>query len=146
MKAQNVEIFGNRPNQAGSWRRAVWRGARKSCPRCGRGRLFESYVATARHCAACDLDFSGHRADDAAPYLTILIVGHTTIPLALAVKQMFSPPMWMQFSIWLPLILIATFWFLPISKGAIIGLQWANRMHGFAGAEHAPEGELPTEV
>jgi len=31
----------------------------------------------------------------------------------------------------LPLTLILTLLLLPRVKGALIGLQWANRMHGF---------------
>lgn len=113
-------------------KQAVARGAAKRCPSCGRGRLFKSYIETADYCSHCGLDFSGHQADDAPPYLTILIVGHVTIPTALAVKQIFDPPIWFQFSFWGPAILLATFWLLPICKGGLIGLQWANRMHGFA--------------
>ena len=108
------------------------RGLRKKCPQCGKGALFTGYSKTASACASCGLDLSGHRADDAPPYLTILVVGHIAIPLALAMKQLYDPPMWFQFAFWLPVILIATFLFLPISKGAMVGLQWANRMHGFA--------------
>jgi len=29
-------------------------------------------------------------------------------------------------------MIAASWWMLPASKGALIGLQWANRMHGFA--------------
>ncbi|MEM9616792.1 MAG: DUF983 domain-containing protein [Pseudomonadota bacterium] len=114
-----------------SWLRAVGRGLRKKCPQCGRGAIFSGYTTTARQCAECGLDLSGHQADDAPPYLTILVVGHVLIPVALAVKQLFDPVLWLQFAIWLPLIILATFWLLPITKGAMVGLQWANRMHGF---------------
>jgi len=47
-------------------------------------------------------------------------------------KQLFDPPIGLQFAIWLPLMIAASWWMLPASKGALIGLQWANRMHGFA--------------
>ena len=115
-----------------SWAQAMGRGMRKKCPQCGQGALFSGYSKTNASCGVCNLDLSGHQADDAPPYLTIIIVGHILIPVALAVKQVFAPALWLQFAIWLPLIIIATFWLLPISKGAMVGLQWANRMHGFA--------------
>lgn len=63
------------------------------------------------------------------------------IPKVLFVRQLFEPPLWLQFAIWLPLILVATFWLLPIVKGAFIGLQWANRMHGFAGPDADPDAD-----
>jgi len=125
-----------------SWVRAMGRGFRKRCPECGHGNLFKSYTKTRDHCAHCALDLSGHRADDAPPYLTIMIVGHLMIPLALAMKQVFDPPLSLQFAIWFPLMIIATFWLLPIMKGAMVGLQWANRMHGFAGPNADPQSDV----
>lgn len=128
---KSVEIFGDTPSsERRSWP-AIWRGINRQCPQCGRGQLFEGYIKTRPACECCGLDFSGHQADDAPPYLTILIVGHLAIPLALASKQLFDPPMWMQFLTWLPIMIISSLLILPASKGAMIGLQWANRMHGF---------------
>lgn len=123
------------------WRLAVMRGMRKKCPECGRGSLFSGYTSTIGNCSHCGLDLDGHCADDAPPYITILVVGHIAIPLALAVKQLYEPPLWMQFAIWLPVILIAAYLFLPIAKGAMVGLQWANRMHGFAGPGADPTAD-----
>ncbi len=137
--SDGIQTFGGEAET--SWFSAMIRGANKRCPRCGKGRLYESYVKIAPACTICGLDFSGHRADDAPPYITIFLVGHVTIPLALAMKQLLEPPLWLQFVIWLPIILAATFWLLPLSKGALIGLQWANRMHGFGeeGEDDLPE-------
>lgn len=121
------------------WLAALIRGARKRCPRCGQGKLFAGYSKTETACAHCDLDLSGHRADDAPPYVTIMIVGHLTIPVALAVSRAFEPSLAWQFAIFLPAILALALWLLPISKGALVGVQWANRMHGFG-----DEGDAPT--
>lgn len=115
-----------------SWLRAGWRGLAGKCPECGKGALFAGYTRTAGLCRACGLNLDGHRADDAPPYVTIMIVGHLTIPLMLAAKQLFDPPLALQFALSVPLILGMTFWLLPVVKGGLIGLQWANRMHGFA--------------
>ena len=117
------------------------RGLAKRCPQCGQGRIFTGYTRTADHCPVCGLDLTGHRADDAPPYMTIFVVGHLAIPLALAAKQLFDPPMWLQFAIWIPVIIGAAYWLLPVMKGAMIGLQWANRMHGFAGPEADPAAD-----
>ncbi|MGF1543634.1 MAG: DUF983 domain-containing protein [Parvularculaceae bacterium] len=114
-----------------SWPQALLRGLRGRCPQCGEGRLFQRYVATRRTCATCGLALDGHRADDAPPYVTIIVVGHAAIPLALAAKQLLDPPLAVQFAFWTPAMMVATWLLLPASKGALIGLQWANRMHGF---------------
>lgn len=136
-----TQTFGGKAASERSWLTAVKRGVMGKCPQCGQGRLFAGYVKTAPACNVCGLDLSGHRADDAPPYLTILIVGHVAIPLALASKQAFDPPMWMQFAAWLPIIIVATGLLLPASKGVMVALQWVNRMHGFAGPDADPAAD-----
>ncbi len=137
----NVQTFGVDAGRR-SWFQAMKRGIAHRCPQCGRGRLFASYVRTNDECASCGLNLSGHRADDAPPYLTIFIVGHVVIPVALAFKQIFDPPLTVQFAIWLPAMVIFTWLLLPASKGAMVGLQWANRMHGFAGPDADPNADV----
>ena len=74
-----------------------------------------------------------HRADDGPAYLTILIVGHIMAPMILWAFTTFRPE---------PLVLATVFtigcvalslYLLPRLKGAIVGFQWAKRMHGFGG-------------
>lgn len=130
MSGSEPEKFGGSPEGRRCWR-AFWRGLNKRCPRCGKGALFAGYVKTRDQCAHCGLEFSGHQADDAPPYVTIMIVGHALIPLALATKQLFDPPLGLQFAIWTPLLILSTAWLLPVSKGGLVAIQWANRMHGF---------------
>lgn len=123
-------------NAAGprSWLRALGRGLAGRCPQCGAGKLFAGYTRTRAACDACGLNISGHRADDAPPYVTIFLVGHIMIPLAMLVKQAFDPALGLQFLIFTPMAAALAAWLLPVSKGGFIGLQWANRMHGFGGA------------
>ncbi|MEE2690011.1 MAG: DUF983 domain-containing protein [Pseudomonadota bacterium] len=135
--AAQPRVFGGSDPGKRSWLRAMARGFRKKCPECGVGRIFDGYVRTQAICDHCGLNISGHAADDAPPYITIMIVGHLAIPLALAAKQIFDPPLTLQFAVWMPLMLAMTAWLLPAVKGGLIGLQWANRMHGFAGATPA---------
>ncbi|MBY0422231.1 MAG: DUF983 domain-containing protein, partial [Parvularculaceae bacterium] len=89
------QIFGGDAGRR-SWIQALARGAAKRCPRCGVGRLFAGYTRTEPRCASCGLDLSGHRADDAPPYVTMLIVGHLMIPLALVVREVFEPSLALQ--------------------------------------------------
>lgn len=79
-----------------------------------------------------------HQADDAPPYFTIVIVGHIIVPLILLLEKMQQPPYWLHMVLWLPLTVCLTLWLLPKIKGALVGLQWAVRMHGF--------GELPPKT
>jgi uncharacterized protein (DUF983 family) len=116
---------------------AILRGAALTCPACGRGRLFGVYLKVADSCAACGQELHHHRADDAPPYFTIVAVGHLVVGGALALEQALAPASWIHFVLWIPLALALSLLLLPRIKGALVGLQWANRMHGF-GAEPDP--------
>ena len=110
---------------------AMWRGFRGRCPNCGEGKLFRAYLKTHDACAVCGQDFRHQRADDLPAYLVIVIVGHIVVPMVLAVEKNFAPPVLLHLAVWLPLTLGMSLALLQPVKGAIVGLQWAFRMHGF---------------
>src|ERR1700712_3726184 len=116
---------------------AVKRGLRGRCPRCGRGKLFRAFLKVDDHCSACGLDFTPHRADDLPAYLVIVIVGHIVVPTILWIETDYAPSVALQLSIYLPLTLILSLALLQPVKGAVVGVQWALRMHGFD--ENNPE-------
>ena len=113
--------------------RPILRGLRFLCPACGVGRLYRRYLKTEDVCRHCDTALHHHRADDAPPYFTILILGHIIIPLVLLVEKIWAPPEWLHLLVWLPLGLALSLLTLPRLKGALVGLQWSRRMHGFGG-------------
>ena len=115
------------------WWQAVRRGLSLKCPNCGTGKMFSAYLKVADSCPNCGEELHHHRADDAPPYFTIFIVGHIIVPMVLWVELAFFPPIWLHMAIWLPLCLIMSLTLLPPVKGALVGLQWALRMHGFGG-------------
>ena len=110
---------------------SLLRGARLTCPACGKGAMFRRYLKVADNCPACGEALHHHRADDAPPYFTIVIVGHIVVGLVLAVEMAYRPPLWVHAALWMPLTVILALVLLPSIKGALIGLQWALRMHGF---------------
>src|SRR6201996_3922394 len=116
-------------------KRDVWtamkRGFRGRCPRCGEGKLFRAFLKVDDHCSVCGLDFTPHRADDLPAYLVIVIVGHIVVPLALMIETNYSPPVALQLAVYLPITFFASLGLLQPVKGAVVGMQWALRMHGF---------------
>jgi uncharacterized protein (DUF983 family) len=118
---------------------AIKRGFRGRCPRCGEGKLFRAFLKVDNNCSVCGLDFTPHRADDLPAYLVIIIVGHIVVPTALLIETNYSPPVWLQLAIYLPVTLVASLALLQPVKGAVVGMQWALRMHGF---DDAP-GDIP---
>ena len=117
--------------------RAFLRGLVGRCPSCGKGRLFRAYLKVADHCPACREDLHHHRADDFPAYCVIFLLGHIVVPLVVWVEIAFSPPYPWQMAVWLPLTAALALLLLPRVKGAIVALQWAVCMHGFAEAKAA---------
>ena len=110
---------------------AMKRGFRGRCPRCGEGKLFRAFLKTDNACSACGLDFTPHRADDLPAYLVIVIVGHIVVPAVLWIETNYAPAVWLQLALYLPFTFVASLLLLQPVKGAVVGLQWALRMHGF---------------
>tara|TARA_R110002167_G_scaffold176884_1_gene376569 strand:+ start:143 stop:574 length:432 start_codon:yes stop_codon:yes gene_type:complete len=114
---------------------AILRGAQYLCPSCGERNLFRAFLKIADTCGNCGAELHHHRADDAPPYFTIMIVGHIIVPGALMLERWQQPETWVHWLIWIPLTLALIFMLLPRVKGALVGLQWALRMHGFGEPE-----------
>lgn len=111
--------------------RAMLRGALGRCPACGEGRLFRSFLKVADQCPACAEALHHQRADDGPAYLTILLVSHLGAPLLLASFVAWRPSaMTMIWTFGLGAVVLSLL-LLPRIKGAMVGLQWARRMHGF---------------
>jgi uncharacterized protein (DUF983 family) len=118
---------------------AIGRGALGKCPNCGQGRLFSGFLQVAPACESCAEPFHHHRADDAPAYLTILIVGHLMMPFILGVEEVFEPALWVHLVLWGTLIPAACLAMLRPIKGAVVGMQWGTRMHGFGEGKAAAD-------
>lgn len=116
-------------------KRDVWqamaRGLKCRCPNCGEGKIFRAFLKVADNCSVCGENLSHHRADDLPAYLVIVVVGHIIVPIALWIETNYAPSMLLQLAFYLPFTLIASLLLLQPVKGAVVGLQWAFRMHGF---------------
>jgi len=114
--------------------RAVWPSIRRAvcgrCPRCGEGRLFRSYLKQVDTCAFCGEAFGHIRADDGPPWLTILVVGHLVVPLALYAEKHADWPLWVSMAVWPGLALGLSLALLPRAKGVFLGMLWATGAPG----------------
>ena len=144
METVSATTVWTRETAAGA-KRDLWsamkRGFRGRCPRCGEGKLFRAFLKVGNNCSACGLDFTPHRADDLPAYLVIVIVGHIVVPLALWIETDYAPAVWLQLAIYLPFTFVSSLLLLQPVKGAVVGFQWAMRMHGFD--ENAPDEMSP---
>ncbi len=128
-----------KPAPERDWRQAVGRGLVGRCPHCGKGKLFRAFLKPVDSCAACGETLHHQRADDLPPYIVITIVGHIVVGGLLMAEKYGNWSMAMHFWVWLPLTAVLCLVLMQPAKGAVVGLQWALRMHGFGGAMPKPE-------
>ena len=108
-------------------------GLAGKCPRCGRGKLFEGFLAVRRRCDQCGLDFSFADSADAPAFFVMFISGFIVAGSALVVEVLYAPPYWVHALLWGPLILLTTLAPLRPMKGLLIALQYHHK---------AAEGQL----
>src|SRR5262249_6626936 len=97
------------------------------CPRCGKGRLYQGFLALRDRCAVCGLDYSFADSGDGPAVFIMLIVGFIVTGGALAVEILYEPPYWVHALIWIPLAIILSLLILRPFKALLIALQYANK-------------------
>jgi uncharacterized protein (DUF983 family) len=113
--------------QAGPIERAILRGLRGRCPRCGEGTLYRGFINLKPACDKCGLHFGFADAGDGPAVFAILIGGFIVVFAALMVEFAYQPPYWVHAALWLPLILIVTLGPLRPIKGVLIALQYHHK-------------------
>ena len=97
-------------------------------------------------CDACGLELHHHRADDLPPYLVIFIVAHIVGYLILETESAYDVPLWVELGVWPVFTLPVRAGLLQPVKGAVVGLQYALGMHGFATLPRSRPAAGPEET
>jgi uncharacterized protein (DUF983 family) len=113
---------------------AMWRGLMGRCPHCGKGALMQGYLKQVESCAVCGEKLGHIRADDAAPWLTIIVVGHVFLPLAFLVNVDWMPT-WAAMAMWSICFAAIALAILPRAKALFIGVLWQTRAPGYKPVE-----------
>jgi uncharacterized protein (DUF983 family) len=105
---------------------AIWRGIKCRCPRCGKGWLFHHYIEQVDHCANCAEKLDGYKVGLFLPLVVITVMVHILgfVMLEMELNGRGNPLTYIY--VLVPLSIIIPLAILPSSKGAIIGLFWAN--------------------
>lgn len=131
MRGEMSEASDNQPEeQQRPIMKALIRGIRMRYPNCGQGALFYKYLKLNEHCSSCGTEIGVIRADDMPAYITIVIVGHIVVPLAVMVERFYSPSTLVHMALWVPMIILMTLGFLPAVKGATVALMWRLGLRG----------------
>lgn len=101
------------------------RGLARRCPNCGKGQLLRGYLTIRSPCEVCGNDNLAYPSDDFPPYLTVFVAGHVIVALFVWTDNVYEPPLWVEFAIWLPVTVLLCLALLPFMKGAAVGLCWA---------------------
>ncbi len=127
---------------------AGWKGL---CPRCGEGRMFQSWLKVADRCDRCGLDYSFAAPDDGPAFFSLCIIAFPLTFLIVWFQVAVSPPFWVHFLTSLPLMVLGTILPLRPIKGWLVASQYVNkareagtgdlwnRLHG---REHQQPGEV----
>ncbi len=105
----------------------LWSGVRGLCPNCGQGKLFKGYITQNKKCSVCQENLSNLRADDAPPWLTILITGHIMAPLIFFFVTNNYLPEFTETCILILTALLCVFAILPRAKGFFIAALWLTQ-------------------
>ncbi|MAY61612.1 MAG: hypothetical protein CML29_05320 [Rhizobiales bacterium] len=102
-------------------------GLRGRCPRCGEGAMFDGLLSVKDRCTNCKLDYSFADAGDGPAVFVIMIVGFIVVGFAMWLEINYSPPVWLQALIWLPVASVLCLAGLRMLKGVLIALQYRNK-------------------
>jgi len=109
---------------------AMRRGLLGRCPSCRKAALFKSYLKQISCCPVCRAELGRVRADDAVPWLTIIIIGHIFLPFIFFVNLASFMPFWLGVACWAALLSGVALGVLPRAKGLMIGVLWVTRAPG----------------
>jgi uncharacterized protein (DUF983 family) len=101
------------------------------CPACGGGKFFKSYLHQVDKCLVCGERFGQIHADDGPAWLTIGVVGHIVVPMALFGETTFQWPLLVSMTVWPLTALALTMTILPRAKALFIAAIWAMKAPGF---------------
>ena len=117
-----------------SLKTAALRGLLGRCPHCGQGKLMRGYLKQVEACSVCGEKLGHIRADDAAPWGTIIVVGHVFLPFAFMVNVDWMP-VWAAMLMWSTCFALLSLAILPRSKSMFIGILWQTRAPGYKQVE-----------
>lgn len=99
-------------------------GMMGKCPRCGRGRLFESFLGIGKRCNACGLDYEFADAGDGAVWFVMLFACVVGVGSMLGIEVAYAPAWWVHVLIAIPVLIIIPTLMLRPAKGLLVAQQW----------------------
>jgi uncharacterized protein (DUF983 family) len=102
-------------------------GLRGRCPRCGRGKMFESFLKLKPRCEVCDLDYGFADPADGPAFFVMLFVCVPAVAFAVWLETAYEPPSWVHLVTSLPLVLLTCIPPLQPLKGWLVASQYVHK-------------------
>jgi uncharacterized protein (DUF983 family) len=97
------------------------------CPNCGKGALFEGFLAVRPFCESCGFDLKRADSGDGPAVFVILLAGAVVVFAALFTEMAFHPPIWVHLVVWLPAAALLCLALLRPFKGVLVALQFHHK-------------------
>jgi uncharacterized protein (DUF983 family) len=101
-----------------------WKGL---CPRCGRGRMFKSWLKIMDKCENCGLDYRFATPDDGPAFFSLCIIALPLIAMVVWLEVAFEPPFLVHLMTSVPFMALGTLLPLRPIKGWLVASQFVNR-------------------
>ncbi len=105
-----------------SWSATIGRGLRGRCPRCGKAPIFDGYLKVYDHCINCKAPLGDMPADDAPPYIAMLVALHFLGLFVVVIFHFHYLPGIFASIVYLVLLAGICCVALRMAKGAVIGI------------------------
>lgn len=101
-----------------------WRGL---CPRCGKGRMFKSWLKIQDQCPECHLDYRFAAPDDGPAFFSLCIIAFPLTFLVVWLQVAFEPPAWVHLVTSVPLMAAGCLLPLRPIKGWLVASQYVHK-------------------
>jgi uncharacterized protein (DUF983 family) len=101
-----------------------WEGL---CPRCGKGKMFKSWLKLVDQCDVCGLDYRFAAPDDGPAFFALCIIAFPLLFVAVGVQVAFDPPFWVHLLTTGPLLIAGCAGSLRPLKGWLVASQYVNK-------------------
>lgn len=102
-------------------------GLKGRCPRCGKGHMFQGFLAVRPACEVCGLDLAFADAGDGPAFFVMSIVGIVVVALALWVEFTYEPRIWVHLVMWFSLTAVLSLAMVRPLKGVMVALQYHHK-------------------
>ncbi len=119
----------------------VWTGIRCLCPRCGRGHIFQSFIALKPKCEVCGLDLSFADPADGPAFFSTMFMSFPVLGFIWWLDATYSPPIYVHLLVSAPLLILACVLPLRPLKGWLVASQYYHKAEqGRLAPEDMPAG------